>query len=163
MKLSIYILLGLAFTVLESSVLSFMPVEFLKPDIGTPFIIYTVLSLSPGAAFLTSVVIGLAQEVLSNSPNGSMMFTKISIFLLTLFFKKKLYIDSKYSFSYICAGTVVFESFLYLLLSALSRGETRNIENVLFYMVPNAFFTGFLSIFIFSLIEHINIRYLSRE
>jgi hypothetical protein len=58
---------------------------------------------------------------------------------------------------------VVVESFLFLVLSLLSKGELKNVMNVFFYIIPNAIFTGFISIFIFSMIEYLNMRFLSRE
>jgi rod shape-determining protein MreD len=163
MRLPVYLLLGIILTILESSLLSFLPIEFFKPDFGIPLIIYTTLFLGPLAGLLSALLLGLVQEILSNAPAGSILFTKLSIFLITAFLKNKLYIDSKYSFSYICSGFVVLESFLFLALSLLSKGETTNILNVLFYTIPNAIFTGFLSIFIFSLIEYLDMKYLSRE
>jgi rod shape-determining protein MreD len=163
MKSSIYVLMGVIVTILDSSLLSLFPIEFFKPDLGIPFIIYTTLFLGPQSGLFAALIIGLFQEILSNSPNGSMIFTEISIFLLATFLKNKLYIDSKYSFSYICSGFVVVKSFLFLMLSILSKGETKDVINVIFYTIPNAVFTGFVSIFIFYLMEHLNSRLLSRE
>jgi rod shape-determining protein MreD len=159
----IYILLAIVLLILDSYLLSLFPLEFFKPDLGIPFIIYTTLFLGPQSGLVAALVIGLFQEVLSNAPNGSLVFTGVSIFLLTTFLKNKLYIDSKYSFSYICSGFVVVNSFLFLTLSGLSKGETRNFLNILFYTIPNAVFTGFVSIFIFYLMEYLNSRLLNRE
>jgi rod shape-determining protein MreD len=163
MKSSIYVLTGVILLILDSSLLSLFPIEFFKPDLGIPFVIYTTLFLGPQSGLFAALVIGLFQEILSNSPNGSMIFTEVSIFLLATFLKSKLYIDSKYSFSYICSGFVIVKSFLFLTLSVLSKGETRNFINVMFYTIPNAVFTGFISIFIFYLIERLNSKVLSRE
>ena len=155
MKISVHILVGIMLITIESSLLSFFPVEFFKPDVGIPFIIYTTLFLGLRPGFIASLLIGLFQEVLSNSPNGSIIFTKVSIFLLATFLKRKLYIDSKYSFAYICSVFVVVESFLYLILSILSKGETKDFMNIMFYIIPNAIFTGFISFFIFSLMGYL--------
>ena len=163
MKISVFILTGIILLTIESSLVSFFPVEFFKPDLGMPFIIYTTFFLGPLPGLIMSLFISLFQEILSNAPHGSMIFTKISIYFLAVFLKGKLYIDSKYSFSYICGGSAVVESFLFLALSVLSKGETSNIVNVIFYTIPNAIFTGFVSIFIFSLIESLNMKFLSRE
>jgi rod shape-determining protein MreD len=163
MRLSVYILIGVCLTILQSSILSFLPIEFFKPDFGVPVIIYATLFLGPHSGLIAAIVLGLFQEILSNAPNGSIIFTKLSIFIIATFLKNQLYIDSRYSFSYICSGFVAVESFLYLALSLLSRGETFNIVNVLLYTFPNAIFTGFLSMFVFTFIEHLNMRYLSRE
>lgn len=162
-KIFVYILIGTCLITFESSMLSFLPIEFFKPDLGIPLIIYATLFLGPQGGLIISLLIGLTQEILSNSPHGAILFTKISIFLITTFLKNKIYIDSRYSFSYVCSGFVVLESFLFLTLSLLARGETSNIINVMFYTIPNAIFTGFFSIFIFSLVEYLNVKYLNEE
>lgn len=162
MKVSVYILMGMVFSIVESSLLSFIPAEFLKPDIAIPLIIYTAFFLPPRTGLIVSVIMGIIQEILSSSPAGSMIFSKVLIFLLALFFKNKLYIDSRYSFSYICAGTVVCESLIYIFLSWLAKGESKHIENVLFFMLPNAVFTGFIAMFIFSFIGYINMKFFNK-
>lgn len=162
MKASVYILIGIVFSVVESSLLSFVPAEFLKPDVAIPLIIYTAFFLPPQTGLIVSVIMGIIQEILSTSPPGSLMFSKVLIFLLALFFKNKLYIDSKYSFSYICAGAVLCESLIYIFLSWLAKGESKHIFNVLFFMLPNAVFTGFLAIFIFSFIGFLNMKFFKK-
>jgi hypothetical protein len=104
-----------------------------------------------------------AQEGLSNAPTGSILFVKISIFLITAFMKKQLYIDSKYSFAFVCSAAVILESFLFLVLSVLGKGEAGNAYSIFYYAVPNAIFTGFVSLFIYSLLEYLNTAYLDKE
>ena len=162
-RLPAFILIGIAMTIVESSALSFLPIDFFKPDFGIPLIIYTTLFLGPPAGLLTALLLGLVQEMLSSAPAGSILFTKLSIFLIATFLKNKLYVESKITFSYICGGFVILESFIFLALSLLSKGETANIVNVMFYTIPNAIFTGFLSIFVFSLINYLDAKCLGRE
>ncbi|MCX7966806.1 MAG: rod shape-determining protein MreD [Syntrophorhabdaceae bacterium] len=163
MKVYIFILMGIILSFLESSLLSYIPAEFLKPDVTIPMIVYTTFFLNTGAGLIVSVIMGVIQEILSASPDGSMIFLKVLIFLLTLFFKNKLFIDSKYSFSYVCAGAVVCESLIYAFLSWIAKGESRHIENILFFMLPNAVFTGFLAIFIFSFVGFLNMKFFSKD
>lgn len=162
-KVIVYIVLGLILTTFEATFVNFLPIDFFKPDLGIPFVIYTTFFLGPQAGLATSVLIGLMQEIVSTSPSGSLLFTKVSIFIISVFMKNKIYIDSKYSFSFVCSGAVLVESFLFLALSFLSRGESRDAFNVAFYSMPNAIFTGFLSLFLFSFIGFLNARYLSRQ
>ncbi|OPY75145.1 MAG: rod shape-determining protein MreD [Syntrophorhabdus sp. PtaU1.Bin058] len=163
MKIAVYTFIGLLLLLVESSLLSFIPLEIFKPDLGIPFIIYTSLFLGPQAGIIATLFIGFMQEGLSAAPHGSILFVNIAIFLITIFLKRKLYIDSKYSFAFVCSGFVVLESFLFITLSLLARGEADNVLNILFYTIPNAVFTGFIAIFIFSFIEYLNVRYLERE
>jgi rod shape-determining protein MreD len=162
-KVIAYLSFGLILTTFEATFLNVLPIDFFKPDLGIPFIIYTTFFLSPLAGLITSVFIGLMQEIVSNSPDGSLLFTKVSIFVISVFMRNKIYIDSKYSFSFVCSGAVLVESFLYLALTFLARGESRDAFNVAFYSVPNAIFTGFLSLILFSFIGFLNVRYLNRQ
>jgi len=162
-RAALYLAIGLVLTTLECSLFSFLPAEFFKPDLGIPFVIYTAFFLNPFAALATSTMVGLMQEVLSCTPAGSMLFTKVSIFIIALFMKNKLYIDSRYSFSLACSGAVLVESFLFLAISLVIQGESRDIGTVMFYAVPNAIVTGFLSLLVFSLIESLNVKYFDRH
>lgn len=163
MKVVVYLLLGLILTTFESAFVNILPVDFFNPDIGIPFVIYTTFFLGPQAGLMTSVLIGVMQEIMSTAPSGSLLFTKVFIFIISVFMRNKIYIDSKYSFSFVCSGAVLVESFLFLALSFLTRGESRDVFNVAYYSIPNAIFTGFLSLFLFSFIIFLNTRYLNRQ
>jgi len=162
-KVVVYLIMVLILTTFESAFVNFLPIDFFNPDVGIPFVIYTTFFLGPQAGLITSVVIGLMQEIVSTSPSGSLLFTKVSIFIISVFMRNKIYIDSKYSFSFVCSGAVLVESFLFLALSFLTRGESRDAFNVAFYSIPNAIFTGFLSLFLFSFIGFLNMRYFNRQ
>lgn len=158
MRVLVYVAIAIILSLFESAMFRFFSLEFLKPDLGLPVVIYSAIFLEPHLALTVTVFVGVFQEVLSGAHHGTLLFTKISLFLVTLFLKNKLYIDSRYSFAYICTGFVVLESFIYLGLSYFVRGDSSNLFNVLFYLVPNAVFTGFFSMFVLSLIETLNTR-----
>lgn len=162
-KVIIYLVIGLILTTFESTFLNILPIDFFKPDLGIPFVIYTTFFLGPQAGLITSVFIGLMQEIVSSSPSGSLLITKVSIFVISVFMRNKLFIDSKYSFSFVCSGAVLVESFLFLVITFLARGESRDAFNIVFYSIPNAIFTGFVSLLLFSLIGYLNVRYLDRQ
>jgi rod shape-determining protein MreD len=162
-KVIVYLAIGLILTTFEATFLNVLPIDFFKPDLGIPLVIYTTFFLGPQAGLITSVFIGLMQEIVSSSPSGSLLFTKVAIFIISVFMRNKIFIDSKYSFSFVCSGAVLVESFLFLALTFLARGESRDAFNVAFYSIPNAIFTGFLSLLLFSLIGFLNVRYLNRQ
>jgi rod shape-determining protein MreD len=157
-----YVLLCLVLSILESSLLSFFPMELFKPDLGLPLVIYAALFLEPATALIVALLTGICQEVFSSAPHGTMVFTKVAVFLVTVFLKRNLYIDSRYSFAFACSCFVLVESLLYLLLAFFARGDTSNVVNVLFYAVPNAIFTGFIAMFLRSFLDYLNMRLLGR-
>jgi cell shape-determining protein MreD len=147
---------------LESSLFTFLPLEITKPDMGAPFIIYGVFFLSPLDGLVAAMVFGFAQEVLSAGPSGAVLFSNMALLLTCLFVKSRLYIESRYIFSLVCAASVLFEALVFLALSLLAKGETKDIFNVLVYSVPDAIATGFISLFMFGLFEHFKLRYPGR-
>lgn len=154
--------LGVFFLTCESSIVSFFPIELSKPDLGVPFVIYATFFLSPAEGLITAVLFGFTQELLSNGPSGAMLFTKVGLLLSCIFLKTRLYVESRYTFSMVCAASVLLESLIFLALALLAKGETKDIFNVLIYSVPDAILTGFLSLFMFSLFEQFKIRYSDR-
>jgi rod shape-determining protein MreD len=162
MRKFLCLVLGLFLVALQSSLFSHLPLNITKPDLGAPFIIYAIFFLSPVDALLAAVLFGFTQEVLSAGPAGSVLFSNVALLLSCLFLKSKLYIESRYTFSLVCAASVLFESFVFLALSLIAKGETRDVFNVLLYSIPDAIATGFISLFLFGLFQHLRLRYPGR-
>lgn len=142
-------------------VLLFLPIELAKPDLAVPFIIYAIFFISPGDGLLAAAVLGFTQEMLSNGPSGAMLFTNTGLLLSCIFLRRRVYIESRYIFSLVCAASVLFESLLFLALSLLSKGETKDIFNVLLYSVPDAIVTAFVALLMFSFFERFRTGYWS--
>jgi rod shape-determining protein MreD len=153
------LVLGVLLIVCESSFFSFLPLEITKPDLGIPFIIYGIFFLSPLNGLLNAALFGFTQEVLSTGPAGAVLFSNAALLLSCLFLKRRLYIESRYIFSLVCAASVLFESLVFLAVSLLAKGETKDIFNVLLYVIPDAIMTGFASLFLFALLEQFKLRY----
>jgi rod shape-determining protein MreD len=157
-----FLVIGVLLMACESSLFSFFPIELAKPDIGVPYIIYATFFLSPAQGLLAAVVFGFFQELLTTGPSGAMLFTDVALLLSCMFLRSRLYIESRYIFSLVCAASVLGQSLLFLALSFLAKGETRNIFNVLVYSVPDAIVTGFVSLLFFALFEQFHVRYAGR-
>jgi hypothetical protein len=154
--------LGVFLVACESSLFSFLPLEITKPDLGAPYIIYGIFFLSPFDGLVAALLFGFTQELLSTGPEGAILFSNIALLLSCLFLKSRLYIESRYIFSLVCAASVVFESLVFLAVSLIAKGETKDIFNVLLYTIPDSIATGFVSLFMFSLFEQFKLRYPGR-
>ena len=162
MRKALCLVFGVILVVWESSLFSFLPLEITKPDLGTPFIIYGIFFLSPFDGLIAAVLLGFTQEVLSSGPAGAVLFSNVALLLSCLFLRSRVYIESRYTFSLVCAASVLFESLVFLALSLVAKGETKDMFNVLIYAIPDAIVTGFVSFFIFALFEQFKLRYPSR-
>jgi rod shape-determining protein MreD len=154
--------LGLFLVAFESALFSFFPIEFAKPDLAVPFIIYATFFIGPLEGLIASVLFGFSQELLSAGPAGSILFTKVAVFIASAFLRRRLYIESQYTFSLLSTGFVIFESIVFLALGIVAKGELRNVFNVSFYTLPVAVFTGMLALPIFSFFQYFKIRHLER-
>lgn len=163
MKITIYLAIGIICMLFESVLAVRFPMDFFKPDFAIPFIIYVTFFMGPGPGLIMTICVGLFQESLSSAPTGSILFLKMSLFLITAIMRKQLYIDSRYSFAFACSVAVLLDSLFFFMLSVLARGDTGNMLNIFYYAVPNAIFTGFVSYFLYVFIEYLNSTYLDRE
>jgi rod shape-determining protein MreD len=161
MRRVIVLAFGVFLMVCESSFFSFLPIELAKPDLAVPFIIYAVFFISPADGLLAAGLLGFTQEMLSNGPSGAMLFTNVGLLLSCIFARRRVYIESRYIFSLVCAASVLFESLLFLALSVLSKGEMKNIFNVLLYSVPDAIVTAFVALLMFGFFERFRTGYWS--
>lgn len=144
--------------IFQSALFSFLPIEFSKPDIGVPCIIYATFFLSPIDGLATAFLVGFAQEMLSVAPHGVLLFTKVFLFLSCIFLRSRLYIESQYLFASISSSFVLIESVLFIALAFFGKGETGAIMTVLKFSVPNAIFTGILALFFFPVLERLKLR-----
>jgi hypothetical protein len=144
--------------IFQSALFSFLPIEFSKPDVGVPCIIYATFFLSPVDGLATAFLVGFAQEMLSVGPHGALLFTKVFLFLSCVFLRSRLYIESQYLFAAISSAFVLLESVLYIALAFFGKGEVVAIMTVLKFCVPDAVFTGILALFFFPVLERLKLR-----
>jgi rod shape-determining protein MreD len=160
MKTLVYIVIGIVLLLLEVVISPRISLDVLKPELGMPIVLYVTFFLGARSGLIAAVCIGLVEESLSGAPSGSLLFVSVFIYLMAVAMRRKFFIDSKYSFAYLSSGSVIVQSFLFLALSFFARGEARGALNILFYAVPNAIVTGFVSILLFSFIEQLNNAFL---
>jgi hypothetical protein len=155
-------LLTLSFAVLlmilQSALFSFLPIEFSKPDVSVPCIIYATFFLSPVDGLITAVLVGFGQELLSVGPHGALLFTKVSLFLSCIFLRSRLYIESYYLFASISSLFVLLESLFFIALAFFGKGEVGAIATVVKFCLPDAVFTGILALFFFPVLERLKLR-----
>jgi cell shape-determining protein MreD len=157
-KKSVVLFCSMLLVVSESSIFSFLPMEFSKPDVGIPCIIYATFFLGPVEGLTTALLFGFTQELLSSGPHGALLFTKIFLFISCIFLRSKLYIESPYLFALVSTVFVLVESVLFIALAFFAKGETGAIMTVLKFCLPNAVFTGVVALLLFPLLERLKLK-----
>jgi len=157
MRKSVTLAFAVLLMILQSALFSFLPIEFSKPDIGVPCVIYATFFLNPIDGLITAAIVGFTQEILSVGPHGALIFTKVFLFLSCIFLRSRLYIESQYLFAAISASFVLLESVLFIALAFLGKGEAGPIVTVLKFSLPNGVFTGILALFFFPVFERLKL------
>jgi hypothetical protein len=157
-KRSVVLFCLMLLVVSESALFSFLPMEFSKPDVGIPSIIYATFFLGPVEGLITAILFGFTQELLSSGPHGALLFTKIFLFVCCIFLRSKLYIESQYLFALVSTVFVLVESILFLALAFFAKGETGTIVTVLKFCLPNGVFTGVVALFLFPVLERLKLK-----
>jgi hypothetical protein len=162
MRKAVCLVIGFLLILCETSLFSLLPLEILKPNIAIPFIIYALFFLPSFHSLFVAMLFGYIQEFLSAGPAGAVLFVNLALFLSCFFLKSRLYIESRYTFSLVCAASVLFQAFLFIAISIIAKSETKDVFNILLYCLPDAIVTGFVSLFFFSMFENMKVRYPGR-
>ena len=157
-KRCLVLLCGMLLVASESAIFSFLPMEFSKPDMGIPAIIYATFFLGPIEGLVSALLFGFTQELLSSGPHGALLFTKVFLLVSCIFLRSKLYIESQYLFALVSTAFVLLESVLFIALSFFAKGETGAIVTVLKFCLPNAVFTGVVALLLFPMLEHLKLK-----
>ena len=161
MRRIICLAFGIFLILCESSFFSFLPIELAKPDLARAIhYLRGLLSLARRRpACRGGLRIHPGDTV--KRPFGRHAFHQYRSASFLHLRESRLYIESRYIFSLVCAASVLFESLLFLALSLLSKGETKDIFNVLLYSVPDAIVTAFVALFMFGFLERFRTGYWS--
>jgi hypothetical protein len=162
MRKAVCFIIGFLLILCEASLFSLLPLEILKPNLAIPFIIYALFFLPSFYSLFVALLFGYFQEFLSAGPAGAVIFVNLALFLSCLFLKSRFFIESRYTFSLVCAASVLFQSLLFIAISLVAKGETKDVFNILLYCFPDAIVTGFVSLFLFSMFENMKVRYPGR-
>lgn len=155
MRVALTVLLLLLLMVLLSSLSALSPIKLFKPDLCVPIIIFSCTFVDPAISFFLSIASGLLEEALSSAPSGSMLFTKISLFLAILFVQKRIYVATQEGFLLLSALSPSFQVMLFFLLSAISLGETKNLSHFLFCLIPDTAATALVSYLLLPLLKRL--------
>lgn len=163
LKLLLLLLLLFVINALESVLLNYVSLDFLKLDFAIPLIVYQSFFGSVNSAFWVAIILGLIQEGFSSVSSGTLVFTKTSVFLFCFFLRHRYYIESQYTFGAVCGASELFESLLVLALSLLVKGDISNVFNILTYLLPNTVLTALFSLPFYYVFIRIDQKYGERQ
>jgi rod shape-determining protein MreD len=147
--------LGIFFLTIQTTLLPFLPIQRIKPDIVLILVLYWGLSFPPISGGILSFFMGFLMDLFSGNSFGLYTFSRPLLFYLAQLFKGRLYLEgflSQFLFVFLFA---LFEGLLILvLLSAFNPVPLSNLYPLLFtYYLPRSFLTGVINPILFLLLR----------
>jgi rod shape-determining protein MreD len=154
---AIVFLLGILFLTLQTTLLSYLPIQRIRPDIVLVLILYWGLTFPPVSGGIHSLFLGYLMDLFSGNSLGLFTFTRPLLFYLAQLFKGRLYLESLPSQSLFVFVFALFEGLLiFILLSALNPAPLGNLYPLFFtFFLPQSFLTGMITPFLFLLLQKI--------
>jgi len=156
---AILLLLGILFLTFQTTLLSYHPIQRIRPDIILVLILYWGFTLPPVSGGIHALFLGYLMDLFSGNSFGLYTFTRPLLFYLAQLFKGRLYLESFPSQSLFVFVFALFEGLLILiLLSALNPAPLGNLYPLFFtFLLPQSFLTGMITPVLFFLLQKISL------
>ncbi len=152
------LLAGMLLLILQTTFLSFFPIQRIRPDILLIFTLYLTFLFPPILGGILALSMGYLMDLFSGNALGFYTFSRPLIFFAAYFFKERFYLEG---FLSQCLFAFIFgmsEGVLILvLLNALQPVSLGSLYPRLFtFLRPQSFFTGLVAPILFSLFQRVS-------
>jgi rod shape-determining protein MreD len=153
----ILLLLGIVFLTFQTTLLSYLPIQRIRPDIILVLILYWGFTLPPVSGGIHTLFLGYLMDLFSGNSFGLYTFTRPLLFYLAQLLKGRFYLESLPSQSLFVFVFALFEGLLILmLLAALNPEPLRNLYSSFFTcFLPQSFLTGMITPVLFFFLQKI--------
>jgi len=147
--------LGVIFITLQTTLLTFLPIRRIKPDVVLILTLYLSLFYPPISGGILAVFLGFLMDLFSGNSFGLYTLSRPLLFYVAQFFKERFYLESYISqFLFVFIFSLGEGLLLFTLLSVLNPGPIGNLSPLLFtLLLPQSFFTGLITPILFFLIH----------
>lgn len=147
--------LGILFLTLQTTLLSSLPIQRIRPDIVLILILFWGLTYPPVQGGILSFFLGYLMDLFSGNSLGLYTFSRPLLFCLAELFKGRLYLEGVLSQFLFVFFFGLFEGLLILtLLSALNPVPLGNLYPLVFtFYLPQSFLTALITPVLFLLLK----------
>jgi rod shape-determining protein MreD len=149
------LLAGILLLILQTTWLSFLPVQRIRPDILLIFTLYLAFLFPPILGGILAFFMGYLMDVFSGNTLGFYTFSRTLVFFATQFFKERFYLEG-FSFQFLFAFifSILEGGLLLILINGLEPVSFGNLLSSLFtFLLPQSFFTGLVAPLLFFLFK----------
>lgn len=145
------LLAGILFLILQTTLLSYSPVQRIRPDILFIFTVYLAFLFPPIVGGIFAFFMGYLMDLFSGNTLGFYTISRPLVFLAAQFFKERFYLEG---FSFQSLFTFIFSLLegilIFVLMNAVQTLPLANLYPLFFTsLLPQSFFTGLVAPFLF--------------
>ncbi len=149
------LLAGILLLILQTTLMSFFPIERIRPDLLLIFTLYLAFLSPPFLGGILAFFMGYLMDLFSGNTLGFYAFSRTLVFFATQFLKERFYLEGfpfQFLFAFIFS---LFEGgFILILIDSLQPLSLENLYFSLFtFLLPQSFLTGLAAPFLFLLFQ----------
>lgn len=163
-RLILPLLAGIFFLVFQTTFLSFLPLQRVRPDVLLIFTLYLAFSFSPIFGGILAFFLGYLMDLFSGNSLGLYAFSRPLVFFAAQLLRERFYLEG-FGFQFLFAFLFSLSEgiFISVLINALQPIPLGSFYPSFFTcLFPQAFFTGLVAPFLFFLFRK-GSSFLSRQ
>jgi rod shape-determining protein MreD len=149
------LLAGIFLLILQTTWLSFFPIQRIRPDLLLIFTLYLAFLFPPFLGGILAFFMGYLMDLFSGNTLGLYAFSRTIVFFATQFLKERFYLEG-FSFQFLFAFifSILEGGLLLVLINGLDPVSFENLYlSSLTFLLPQSFCTGLASPFLFFLLK----------
>ncbi len=149
------LLAGILLLILQTTWLSFFPIQRIRPDLLLIFTLYLAFLFPPFLGGILAFFMGYLMDLFSGNTLGFYTFSRTLVFFATQFLKERFYLEG-FSFQFLFAFifSILEGGILLMLINGLEPVSFGNLYVSLFgFLLPQSLFTGLVAPFLFFLFQ----------
>jgi rod shape-determining protein MreD len=164
-RIVVPLLLGVIFLTLQTTLLTSLSIQRIRPDIVLILILYLGLLYPPISGGILALFMGFFMDLFSGNVFGLYTLSRPLIFYVAQFFKGGFYLESFTSqFLFVFIFGLGEGLLILILLSILNPGPIGHLYPLLFtFLLPQSFFTGLIAPILFFLIRKVSFSLFSHH
>jgi len=149
------LLAGILLLILQTTWLSFFPIQRIRPALLLIFPLYLAFLFPPFLGGILAFFMGYLMDLFSGNTLGLYAFSRTIVFFATQFLKERFYLEG-FSFQFLFAFifSILEGGLLLVLINGLDPVSFENLYlSLLTFLLPQSFCTGLASPFLFLLFK----------
>ena len=149
------LLAGILLLILQTTWLSFSPVQRIRPDLLLIFTLYLAFLFPPFLGGILAFFMGYLMDLFSGNTLGLYAFSRTIVFFATQFLKERFYLEGfPFQFLFAFIFSILEGGLLLVLINGLDPVSFENLYlSSLTFLLPQSFCTGLASPFLFFLLK----------